>query len=764
VKKIVSSILVLAIIFSMPIFARADTITGKFINVYSTTQRVMTVNTIQQDGYTLFYVNDIGKMLGLTVEEQSDGTYKLSKGILSVIIDLKNREWFYNLTENTAKMRASIELSTQNGNLFIHPFPIFDAFGAGYYVSNDTLHVSMPEYSIWNDFPILSNTFEIDMQQIYGSFGKNVALTCDLLMEIFNGKIELYDQKNDTTSTLFRRALIEPSTVNPYNDYTKELAQGTDAYLQNLIGVFDNGLIDASKNSISNTKDMSKAIKDLAEYKLDFNLKNNTSIPDLAEQVGFINQINDYTSNLDKLTYMLKFIQDANTLEQIGQGSSDMLKAYVDVYNENAGNFPNCDMNIKDVKQLNNEVKNSWSAALAAGSSTLKDFLIQQMQGKAKGLIFEGTYYGFALEAATFITSNVILPDLVKSYSADLTAFYQADIQNYVCNLLSKAIIKAKNESFSNQETMNQVKSLLLLYLRTTICANNNLIASLKEFDPSSNWITTLNSRNETLYDYLYITTNADYSALKIPGNSSSCKYNDALLSPTPSLSTEASQPPKDTAQTPTTAQQPEPVTTKQPSSPESTLPPADKTNIAKAIVGVWSSSNGQLSFTKDGKVADGLNGIWGPSTYEIDGDTITINSALLGPEIYTVRMSGNTMYFLYDNGEVRLKFTKVELSSAEQQSSPNSTLPPADKKNIAKAIVGVWSSHNGQLSFTKDGNIVDGLDGIWGPSTYEINGNIITINSLLLGTEIYTVRMSGNTMYFLYNDGGVYVTFTKVK
>lgn len=66
-------------------------------------------------------------------------------------------------------------------------------------------------------------------------------------------------------------------------------------------------------------------------------------------------------------------------------------------------------------------------------------------------------------------------------------------------------------------------------------------------------------------------------------------------------------------------------------------------------IVGLWSYQIGTretVRFLEDGTVADSPNGAFGPSTYKIQGNRVTISSTQSGDRTYQFEIEGDFMCF----------------------------------------------------------------------------------------------------------------------
>lgn len=76
-------------------------------------------------------------------------------------------------------------------------------------------------------------------------------------------------------------------------------------------------------------------------------------------------------------------------------------------------------------------------------------------------------------------------------------------------------------------------------------------------------------------------------------------------------------------------------------------------------IVGKWSNNIETVEFKKDGSFSASY--YWLGGSYEIEGNSIKLASALTGNETYTYDISGDTLTFYNSSGSVKYQFSKVK-------------------------------------------------------------------------------------------------------
>ena len=88
----------------------------------------------------------------------------------------------------------------------------------------------------------------------------------------------------------------------------------------------------------------------------------------------------------------------------------------------------------------------------------------------------------------------------------------------------------------------------------------------------------------------------------------------------------------------------------------------------ARNLVGLWSyrvTTEETVRFLDDGTVSDSIDGLFGPSTYELDGNRLTLISSLDGAHTYFFDVEGDAMQLTEIPGEGgiprELLFVKIE-------------------------------------------------------------------------------------------------------
>ena len=84
-----------------------------------------------------------------------------------------------------------------------------------------------------------------------------------------------------------------------------------------------------------------------------------------------------------------------------------------------------------------------------------------------------------------------------------------------------------------------------------------------------------------------------------------------------------------------------------------------------RELIGLWAYGTvdkNTIRFLKDGAIADALDGPFGLSTYEVNGDVIHISSDLTGKHVYRFQVVGDVMTFTnVETGKTELQFQRLE-------------------------------------------------------------------------------------------------------
>jgi hypothetical protein len=462
--------------------------------------------------YCFMDINDIMKLTRSTMTV-SGNTVKIKHGWREISIDIVN-----DTIKEVGGTDSSIKIESYGDKILVHAYPLLAYLGATCTISNDTLVISMPAFTLWEALDFDPSKYALDAVQLYGSDADfSLRFRFDLVYEyIKNGVLANLLHSNSIYEEAVEEALkIDAHQYEGASELQADLIRDANALLENIpkSESYQDYLVETfttASTGINDAKDWVKIAKELMEIRISDQV--NTEIT--SEYLDAVKGLKVVSASVSGLALGLDIFATSCERAAYSVDTKKMLNAFTDQYKEFEPSANNNDPFWASANKINMTISSSENTLAVAAFEKTNDFMI----GKMEDIGLELTLSTITSQASLITLSKDIAVQLVSLFPNN--PFDHADLElnamvlmcqsEIIHSLLEQIETKIVNEKFSNSEDLENYRLLKIYWLKTIMAANEKISALCTK--PES--VALFKSRNDELSKYLFMLTYAKSTSL----------------------------------------------------------------------------------------------------------------------------------------------------------------------------------------------------------------------------------------------------------
>lgn len=511
------------------------------------------------DGSYYLSIQDIAKLTRFEIFDEDEYAIWLMQGERIVSISKEDGS----LLDCNYIEQGTIPIKYYDGQYLLEGIPMLTYLGATCNTPGDGyLHVMMPWITFWEALMPEYEDYCFDINGMYGGeTSVKVTVICDIIAELMDttdggilpaGKDERYENalyaaldvdmneyegvqaltalENELLNSFLSSATVTQKYQEKYERLKNSNENGAE-----LLGLAEE-MFETSmdcfweaerKSGIQNWQDAfsSGNTSKMAEAAAE----NSETLYRQASGKAGLNKLSSYQDFLEVVMLTADVVSTSNNLIKYDIVTRELLKnSLSDDILRSSGHT---DLAWRTASSaVTNRLSTDANILIGTAYDKITEFALEELTDKGISELLAtlsskaNVYY--AITKMAFFIVFVAFDDMFEAYASDLVAIDTNEIHGDVLEILNSTQDKARDEGYSNKETLQQLQSLYTLYYRLIISFSQNFAISLDEFGGKNRdeWVEVFAGKTGGSYSnyaaaYLYMITNctitpiSDYSS-----------------------------------------------------------------------------------------------------------------------------------------------------------------------------------------------------------------------------------------------------------
>ncbi|MBP3570090.1 MAG: hypothetical protein J6K04_13120 [Lachnospiraceae bacterium] len=442
------------------------------------------VNIYAKENRFYFSVDDIADFTRCSIEEETS-KISLTQGVRKIVIEKKTGHMY----DFGSVDQGEVLFFEQDGTYFYEAIPMLTYLGASCEVGEENiLEVYMPMYTIWEAIMPEYEKLLFDMEVIHGGESDLKGnLICAMISDILdvrkghgifaNGNTYIEDALHEVLKLDMMQYSLVQAEVAKQNQAVNTFL--SSERVQNYLNQQEK-LEEAVRNLVKKYISICKETKSEEAFD-DFRKLYDETVKELGikdeKKLGNYIKAGSLFCDIVKTSQeIMAYDEAAKTL--FARTINDEILAYAGyqdiMWSENA-------------KKLSKELESNQSIVASATIDKLIDATLDEVKDKGveyalSKFVLKENIYATTLELAGYIAS-IINSDIHEAFYSERSAVYLNMIQYDAIKLLDGLLLNCKEkEQFSNEKTLENIKSVLELYYRASATFSAHMARSVEQF------------------------------------------------------------------------------------------------------------------------------------------------------------------------------------------------------------------------------------------------------------------------------------------